>query len=66
MARKRTQSQIDAEARRESADKHGKTLVRHDAKSAAALAKVQERYEVSAPAAIRLALIELAAKKSNR
>lgn len=61
-ARERSAAQIAAEQRREDADKHGKTLVRHDRTSAAALRRVAKRLEVSAPEALRTAIIELDAK----
>lgn len=63
--RERTQAQIDAEARREDADAYGKTLLRHTRDSKAATTKVMKRFDVSAPEALRIAIIELA-KKGNR
>ena len=61
--RPRTQAQIEAEKKREEADKLGKVLVRHTKKSAAAMRKLQERIpDASAPELYRMALIELATK----
>jgi len=55
-------SQIIGEQRREENDKHGKTLVRHDKDSAAAMKRVMKRLDCTGPEALRLSVIELAAK----
>jgi hypothetical protein len=65
MARPRTPAQKAAEAKAE-ANSHGKTLVRHTEQSAADLVTLRERFQLSDPALIRLAMRELAAKKGNR
>ena len=59
---KRYASQVEGEERREQSDIHGKTLVRHDADSAAAMKKIMKRIDCSGPEALRRAVIELAAK----
>lgn len=61
--RPRSAAQIDAEARREEADKLGKVLVRHTADSAAAMRKLKKRFpEAKPPELYRMALIEMASK----
>lgn len=65
--RARTPAQIEAEARREKTDALGKVLVRHTKESATALAKLRKRFDdKSDPEIMRIALVELAAKPSNR
>lgn len=61
--RERTKAQIDSELRRE---KHSeKTLVRHTEQSSAALSKLRDRIDESDPEIMRVALIEMAAKKKR-
>ncbi len=62
--RERTQAQIDAELRRE--ETSTKTLVRHSAESAAALAKLRRVFSESDPEILRMALVEMASKKRGR
>ncbi len=56
----RKASQVAAEKRREEADQFGKTLIRHTADSAKAVAALQERWGGSAPEVLRKAAIEMA------
>lgn len=55
----RDPAQLAAEAKREKNDQYGKTLVRHDAGSAAAMKRIMKRMDCSAPEALRLGVIEL-------
>lgn len=55
-------SQVAREIVREENDVHGKTLVRHTKESAAAMKKIMRRMECSGPEALRLGVVELAAK----
>ena len=62
--RERSLAQEKAEARREENDKNGKTLIRHTTESARAMKHVQKRMGVTGPEAMRIAIIELAAKRN--
>lgn len=63
--RHRSEAQIAAEKNYEDATaKLGKTLVRHTKESARALKVVMGRFEVTGPEALRMAIVELAAKKN--
>ena len=55
-------SQVAREIVREENDVHGKTLVRHTKESAAAMKRVMRRLDCSGPEALRLGVVELAAK----
>lgn len=62
---KRYASQVAAEAAREATDKYGKTLVRHDADSRAAMRRMEKRWDCSGPEALRKAIVQ-ADERGNR
>lgn len=61
---KRYPSQVAAEAAREEADKYGKTLVRHDRDSKAAMNRMAKRWGCSGPEALRKAIVNIDARSN--